>query len=93
MSDRRARARDLVNAALEKVERELAQPTCGLHADQLCTCAETLRAYLEALESGAALPPKRDRDEALGRLVLDACPFDHPLANAILQAERAFRTV
>ena len=92
MSDRRARARDLVTAALQKVERELAQPTCGLHPDQLCTCAETLRGYLEALEGGGALPPKREREEALGRLVLDACPFDHPLANAILQAERAFRT-
>jgi hypothetical protein len=39
-----------------------------------------------------ALPPKRQRDETLGRLVHDAWPYDLPLGNVILQAERAWRT-
>jgi len=89
--DRRLRARDLCRCALDEVERELSAPRYNLLPDQLGTCREKLRGYLDALEADS-LPPRRDRDEALGRLILDRWPYDVPLANAILQAERAWRT-
>jgi hypothetical protein len=58
--------------------------------EQLGACRSTLRGYLTALD-GDALPPKRDRAEALGRLILDSWPFEVPLGQAILRAERAWR--
>lgn len=90
MDPRRTRARELVVTALAQVERELTRPTCNLVPDQLCTCRDSLRGYLAALDANA-LPPKRERPEGLCRLILDSWPFDLPLGNAILQAERAFR--
>jgi hypothetical protein len=90
MDDRRARARALVASALDAVESELAAPRHRLSAEHLGTARDTLRGYLEALEHDA-LPPRRDRGEGLGRLVLDAWPYDLPLASLVLQAERAWR--
>jgi hypothetical protein len=89
--DRRERARELVTLALDEVERELSAPRHRLSPEQLAACRTTLRGYLAALERDA-LPPKRQRDETLGRLVHDAWPYDLPLGNVILQAERAWRT-
>ena len=88
--DRRTRARDLVRAALDQVEGELAQPRHNLCADQLGACRSALRGYLAALE-GDSLPPRRDRCEDLCRMILDSWPYDLPIGNAILQAERAWR--
>lgn len=88
--ERRNRARALVATALSQVEAELAHPSCNLCPDQLGTCKEALQGYLQALDANA-LPPKRERPEGLCRLILDSWPFDLPLGNAILQAERAFR--
>jgi len=88
--DRRSRARDLLLAALDLVESELASPRLALCPKQLCTCRARLQAYLAALDRDA-LPPKRERDEDLCRMVLDDWPYDLPLGNAILQAERAWR--
>ena len=88
--DRRERARALVLAALSEVEAELREPSLPLGAGELGTCRETLRGYLAALEVGE-LPPRRERPEGLGRLVLDSWPYDLPLARAVLQAERAWR--
>jgi len=90
--DRRERARELVLAALSEVEAELRAPCQRLGAGELGTCRETLRRYLAALEVGE-LPPRRQRPEGLGRLVLDSWPYDLPLARAVLQAERAWRNV
>jgi hypothetical protein len=91
MSERIARARGLVESALREVEAELAAPRCGLCPDQLGTCRDTLRGYVQALESGD-LPPRKDRSERLCKLVIDGWPFDHPLSSHVLAAERAFRT-
>jgi hypothetical protein len=88
--DRLQRTRTLLEIALREVEAELAAPSCGLCRDQLGTCLERLRAYLAAVEAGA-LPPRRDRPEALCKLVLDGWPFDAPISSAVLAAERAFR--
>jgi hypothetical protein len=90
MDPRRTRARELLTSALSQVESELARPTCNLCPKQLGTCRDSLRGYLDAIDADA-LPPKRDRQEGLCRLILDSWPFDLPLGNAILQAERAFR--
>ncbi len=89
--ERRARARALVASALEAVEAELAAPRHALCPVQLGTCRETLRRYLDELDRGA-LPPRADRDEPLGRLVMDGWSLDVPLAPIVLQAERAWRT-
>ncbi len=89
--DRRARARALVLSALEAVEAELASPRHRLPATQLGACRDGLRRYLDELERGT-LSPRGDRDEALGRLIADAWGFDLPLAQLVLQAERAWRT-
>jgi hypothetical protein len=88
--DRRARARELIEQALAGVEAELATPQHRLCPEQLGTCRETLRGYLTAL-AGDALPPRRERAEGLCRLVSDSWPYDLPLANAVRQAERAWR--
>jgi hypothetical protein len=88
--DRRDRARTLVLSALEAVEREIMSPRHQLRRDQLGTCRETLRGYLEAIEKDA-LPPRRERGEGLGRIVMDSWPFDLDLGNLVLQAERAWR--
>lgn len=88
--ERRDRARALVASALEAVERELASPRHQLRPDQLGTCRETLRGYLDAIDRDA-LPPKKDRAEGLGRLVMDSWPYDLALGNLVLQAERAWR--
>jgi hypothetical protein len=88
--DRRARARELLLSALSQVEAELASPRHELCPKQLCTCQERLRTYLSALERDA-LPPRRDRDEDLCRMILDEWPWDIPVGNAVLQAERAWR--
>jgi hypothetical protein len=88
--DRRARARDLLRAALEKVEAELGSPRHALCPKQLGACRDRLRTYLSALERDA-LPPRREREEDLCRMILDDWPYDLPLGNAILQAERAWR--
>lgn len=89
--ERRARARDLVAAALDAVEAELSCPCHALCPVQLGTCRDTLQRYLVELERDA-LPPRRDRGEPLGRIVLDSWPFDVPLGPVVLQAERAWRT-
>ncbi len=88
--DRRDRARELIRIALSEVEEERRAPRYQLSFEDLDTCIETLRGYLSALETGE-LPPRRERPEDLGRLVLDSWPYDVPLANAVLQAERAWR--
>jgi hypothetical protein len=88
--ERRDRARELIRVALAEVEAERRDPRYQLRPEQLDTCLSTLREYLAALEGGA-LPPRRQRPEGLGRLVLDSWPYDVPLANAVLQAERAWR--
>ncbi len=88
--DRRNRARTLIQAALSEIEAERRAPRYALRPAELDTCLETLRGYLAALDGGE-LPPRRDRPEGLGRLVLDSWPYDVPLANAVLQAERAWR--
>ncbi len=88
--DRRNRARELIRVALSEVEAERRAPRFQLSPEQLDTCISTLREYLAALDRGD-LPPRRQRSEGLGRLVLDSWPYDVPLANAVLQAERAWR--
>ncbi len=88
--DRRDRARELILVALSEVEEERRARRYQLCPEQLDTCISTLRSYLSALERGE-LPPRRQRAEGLGRLVLDSWPYDIPLANAVLQAERAWR--
>jgi hypothetical protein len=88
--DRRERARELIEQALAGVEAELAVPRYRLAPQQLGTCRETLRGYLAALAE-ESLPPRRDRPEGLCKLVLDSWSYDVPLANAVLQAERAWR--
>lgn len=90
MSPRLDRARTLLEAALREVDAELANPACLLCRGQLCACRETLAGYLAAVEAGA-LPPKRDRPEGLGKLVIDAWPFEARVSSAVLAAERAFR--
>lgn len=90
MDERCARARALIAAALEGIDAELASPRHGLRPEQLGSAREVLRGYLDALERGA-LPARRDRGEGLGRMVLDAWPYDLPLAALVLQAERAWR--
>ncbi len=87
--DRRARARELVEQALSEVEDELTVRRHALCPEQLGACRATLRGYLSTLDG--ALPPKRDRAEALGRLILDSWPFEVPLGQVILRAERAWR--
>ena len=89
--DRRLRARELVATALTAVEAELAVPRYRLCPEQLGTCRDTLRGYLDELDRGA-LPPRRERGEGLGRLVMDSWPLDVPLGPVVLQAERAWRT-
>lgn len=88
--DRRDKARALVLAALGDVEAELAASRPCVCKEQLGACRETLRGYLAALDDGA-LPPRRERDEELGRMIVDSWPYDAPLGQVILQAERAFR--
>ncbi|HUL58932.1 MAG TPA: hypothetical protein VLU43_06650 [Anaeromyxobacteraceae bacterium] len=88
--DRRARARELLSSALAEVEKELSAPRTNLCPNQLGTARETLRGYLATLDTDA-LPPRRDRAEGLGRMILDSWPYDSPLGTAILQAERAWR--
>jgi hypothetical protein len=88
--DRRDQARSLVAAALAEVDAELAAPHYQLCPQQLGACRETLRGYLLSLQTGA-LPPKRDRDEGLGRMIADSWPFDVPLGATVLRAERAWR--
>jgi hypothetical protein len=88
--DRRERARELISLALGEVEAELRAPRYQVRASELDTCVTTLRGYLAALDRGE-LPPRRARPEGLCRMVLDSWPYDAPLANAVLQAERAFR--
>jgi hypothetical protein len=88
--DRRQQTRSLVASALAEVEAELAAPRYQLCPTQLGACRDTLRSYLCALDAGA-LPPKRDREEDLGRMIADSWPFDVPLAALVLRAERAWR--
>ena len=91
--DRRTQARALVESALSEVEAELEAPRHALCPTQLSTCRDTLRGYLAALDGGGELPPRRDREEPLCRLVADGWPFDLPLAALVLRAERAWRNV
>lgn len=88
--DRRSRARELVEQALSEVEQELTARRLELCPEQLGACRSTLRSYLSSLDCDA-LPPKRDRAEALGRLILDSWSFEVPLGQVILRAERAWR--
>ncbi len=88
--DRRDQARTLVASALAEIEAELAAPKYQLCPTQLGACRDTLRSYLQSLEAGA-LPPKRDREEGLGRMIADSWPFDVPLGALVLRAERAWR--
>lgn len=90
MNPRLDRARSLLQDALRQVDGELANPACTLCKVQLGTCRDTLSGYLAAVEA-EALPPRRDRPEGLGKLVIDAWPFDAPVSAAVLAAERAFR--
>lgn len=87
---RKDRARELIQVALTEVEAERRAPRYRLRPEDLDQCIATLRGYLLALDRGE-LPPRRDRPEGLGRMVMDSWPFDLPLANAVLQAERAWR--
>jgi hypothetical protein len=88
--DRRARTRELLAAALADVERELEVPRQALSPDELGRARDTLRGYLAAIDGGA-LPPRRDREEDLCRMILDSWPYESALGAAILQAERAWR--
>ena len=88
--DRRVRARELLEQALSEVEDELTVRRHALCPEQLGACRTTLRGYLSALD-GDALPPRRHRTEALGRLILDSWPFEVQLGQVILRAERAWR--
>lgn len=88
--ERRSRARELLEQALSDVELELTQCRHQLCPHQLGECRSVLQGYLSALADDA-LPPKRERSEALGRLIMDSWPFDVPLGQAILRAERAWR--
>lgn len=88
--DRRDRARELIKAALTEVEAERRAPRYRLRPEELDQCIATLRGYLSTLDRGE-LPPRRQREEGLGRMVMDCWPFDVPLANVVLQAERAWR--
>ncbi len=88
--ERRTQARALVAAALADVEAELERPRYRLCPEQLGTCRETLKGYLAALDTGA-LPPKRDREEGLGRMIADGWPYDSPLGETVRRAERAWR--
>jgi hypothetical protein len=88
--DRRHRALELVALALGEVERELSAPRHALCPEQLASCKAILQGYLASLQRDA-LPPRRDRDEALGRLVHDAWPYDLELGQVVRQAERAWR--
>ncbi|MGC4000334.1 MAG: hypothetical protein QM767_24000 [Anaeromyxobacter sp.] len=88
--DRRQRARELILVALHGVEEELSAHRYPICAEHLCTCRERLREYLASLEGGC-LPPKRERPEGLGRIIVDSWGYDVPLANVILAAERAWR--
>lgn len=88
--ERRSRARELLEQALSDVELELTECHHQLCPHQLGECRTVLRGYLTSLD-GEALPPKRERPESLGRLILDSWPFDVPLGQAILRAERAWR--
>ena len=90
MNPRLDRARALLTAALREVDAELETPRCGLCPEQLGACRETLRGYLALVDSGT-LPPKKERPEGLGKLVLDGWPFDAAVSGAVLAAERAFR--
>jgi hypothetical protein len=90
MDDRRSQARVLLASALLEVEAELATPRHRLCPNQLCTCRDTLREYLAALDRDT-LPPRRDREEPLCRIVADGWPFDLPLGALVLRAERAWR--
>lgn len=90
MDDRRQRARTLLVAALAAVDAELAERRYRLCPEQLGACRATLGEYLAALDRDA-LPPRRERTEALGRIVADAWPYDVPLGEVILRAERAWR--
>ncbi|HEX9306183.1 MAG TPA: hypothetical protein VF912_03045 [Anaeromyxobacter sp.] len=90
MDDRRSRARALVAGALEAVEAELAAPRNALRPEELGAARETLREYLAGIDSGA-LPPRRERGEGLGKMIVDAWPFDLPLGALVLRAERAWR--
>ncbi len=89
--DRRTRARALVASALDAVEAELASPRHELCPEQLGTCRDTLRGYLDGIDKDA-LPPRKDRGEGLGRIVVDSWPYDLLLGNLVLRAERAWRT-
>ncbi|HET6411731.1 MAG TPA: hypothetical protein VFG53_06695, partial [Anaeromyxobacter sp.] len=82
--------RELILVAISEVEEERRAPRYRLCPEDLDTCISTLRGYLSALERGE-LPPRRQRPEGLGRMVLDSWPYDVPLANAVLKAERAWR--
>ena len=88
--DCQSRARELLEQALTEVEQELTIRRHELCPEQLGACRSTLRGYLSSLEGGA-LPPKRERAEALGRLILDSWSFEVPLGQVILRAERAWR--
>ncbi|ACG71646.1 conserved hypothetical protein [Anaeromyxobacter sp. K] len=88
--ERRNRARDLIVLALTELDGELSTNQHRLCPEQLGTCRSRLQGYLSALD-GDALPPKRDRAEDLGRLILDSWPYDVPLGQVILRAERAWR--
>jgi hypothetical protein len=90
MDDRRSRARALVTTAIDGVEAELAAPRHGVSPEQLGAARETLRSYLAGLDADT-LPPRRDRGEGLGKMVLDAWPYDLPLGALVLRAERAWR--
>jgi hypothetical protein len=90
MTPRLDRARSLLEAALRQVEAELDDPAGRLCKVQLGTCRDTLRGYLGELEAGT-LPPRRERPEGLGKLVVDRWPFDAPVSSAVLAAERAYR--
>ncbi len=90
MEHRLARARTLVQSALDAIERELASPRPQICAADLGHCRETLRGYLDAIDR-RTLPPRRERGEGLGKLVQDGWPYDLQLATLVIQAERAWR--
>ncbi|HEX9398968.1 MAG TPA: hypothetical protein VF912_02565 [Anaeromyxobacter sp.] len=90
MDDRRNRARALVADALAAVEAELSAPRHAVRPEELGAAREALRGYLAGIDSGA-LPPRRERGEGLGKMILDAWPYELPLGTLVLRAERAWR--
>ena len=89
--DRRQQARALVATALAEVEAELAVAEARALPHPARSLPRRRSAATSSAIDAGALPPKRDRDEGLGQMIVDSWPFDLPLGALVLRAERAWR--